>query len=125
MKIIHTYNFKDYKISTKERSSYFSKIKPSTKKRKNKQIVIDKDSFFVESFFSYFFNESEFDFKFKKQKKIKKKIKTLKFDNVIVKQLMKAKKMTEFQKKLNQKDHKIIKNIEYSRVDYSEEDYYC
>ena len=36
MKIIHTYDFKDYKTSIKERSSYFSKVKSSTKKRKNK-----------------------------------------------------------------------------------------
>ena len=101
MKIIYIYDFKNYKISTEERSSSFSKIKPLTKKRKNKQIVIDKDSFFAESFFFYFFNKFEFDFKFKKQKKIKKKIKIFKFDNVIAKQLMKAKKITELQKKLD------------------------
>ena len=34
--IIHTYDFKDYKILTEERFSFFSKIKPSIKKRKNK-----------------------------------------------------------------------------------------
>ena len=36
VKIIYTYNFKNYKILTKESFSSFSKIKPLTKKRKNK-----------------------------------------------------------------------------------------
>ena len=36
VRIIHIYNFKDHKILIKERSFYFSKVKPSTKKRKNK-----------------------------------------------------------------------------------------
>ena len=36
MRIIYTYNFKDYKISIKERFSFFSKVEPLTKKRKNK-----------------------------------------------------------------------------------------
>ena len=124
MRIIHIYNFKNYKILTKERFSYFSKIKSSTKKRKNKQIVIDEDSFFVEFFFFYFFNEFESDFKFKKQKKIKRKIKTFKFNNVIMKQLTRVKKIIELQKKLNQKNHKIIKNTECSKVDCSKRDHY-
>ena len=36
VRIIYIYDFKDYKILAKKRSSYFSKVESSTKKRKNK-----------------------------------------------------------------------------------------
>ena len=36
MRIIYTYNFKDYKTLTKESSFSFSEVKPLIKKRKNK-----------------------------------------------------------------------------------------
>ena len=35
MRIIYTYDFKNYKILVKESFSFFSKIEPSIKKRKN------------------------------------------------------------------------------------------
>ena len=36
MRIIYIYDFKNHKISTKESLFFFLKIKPLTKKRKNK-----------------------------------------------------------------------------------------
>ena len=39
VRIIYTYNFKNYKTLIKERSSFFSKIKPLIKKRKTNKLL--------------------------------------------------------------------------------------